>query len=127
MPPLEFADVPEPLLARVRIPCSRLPDASEERTMRSSRWRVRRRTFAELFNVDRGTGPVTVMIFRSAEPELGVLLQTGHPFFPGPWGSNVVGMVLDDDTDWEEVAELVTESYCVMAPKKLVAQVDRPG
>jgi hypothetical protein len=30
-------------------------------------------------------------------------------------------MVLDDDTDWEEVRELVTESYCVLAPKKLVA------
>jgi hypothetical protein len=36
-------------------------------------------------------------------------------------------MVLDDHTDWEEVAELMTESYCVLAPKKLVALVDRPG
>jgi hypothetical protein len=36
-------------------------------------------------------------------------------------------MVLTDDTDWEEIRELVTESYCVMAPKKLAAQVDRPG
>ena len=30
-------------------------------------------------------------------------------------------------TDWAEVAELLTESYCVLAPKKLVALVDRPG
>jgi hypothetical protein len=36
-------------------------------------------------------------------------------------------MVLDDATDWDEVAELVTESYCIMAPKKLVALVDRPS
>jgi len=28
--------------------------------------------------------------------------------------------------DWGEVAELVTESYCVLAPKKLVALVERP-
>jgi hypothetical protein len=37
-----------------------------------------------------------------------------------------MGLAIDDDTDWDEVRELVTESYCVMAPKKLVALVDRP-
>ena len=35
-------------------------------------------------------------------------------------------MVLDDGTDWEEVRELVIESYCVLAPKKLIALIDRP-
>jgi hypothetical protein len=35
-------------------------------------------------------------------------------------------MVLDDHTDWDEVRELVIESYCVLAPKKLVDLVDRP-
>lgn len=39
----------------------------------------------------------------------------------------MVGLRLDADTDWTEVAELLTESYCVLAPKKLVALVDRPG
>ena len=29
--------------------------------------------------------------------------------------------------DWEEVAELLTESYCVLAPAALVAMVDRPA
>jgi hypothetical protein len=38
----------------------------------------------------------------------------------------MVGMIIDDGVDWQEVAELVTESYCIVAPKKLVAQVDRP-
>ena len=35
-------------------------------------------------------------------------------------------MVLDDDVDWDEVRELITESYCVMAPQRLVDQLDRP-
>jgi hypothetical protein len=35
-------------------------------------------------------------------------------------------MVLDGGVNWSEVAELVIESYCVLAPKKLVALVDRP-
>ena len=37
-----------------------------------------------------------------------------------------MGLTLDDATDWDEVAELVVESYCVLAPRKLVALVDRP-
>lgn len=49
-----------------------------------------------------------------------------HPSFLLGWGRNAVGMVLDDDTDWDEVTEIVTESYCVLAPEKLVALVDRP-
>jgi hypothetical protein len=32
--------------------------------------------------------------------------------------------VFTDDTDWEEIRELVTESYRVLAPKKLTALLD---
>ncbi|HEY6471914.1 MAG TPA: MmcQ/YjbR family DNA-binding protein [Acidimicrobiales bacterium] len=28
--------------------------------------------------------------------------------------------------DWDEVAEMITESYCLIAPKRLVAQVGAP-
>ena len=35
-------------------------------------------------------------------------------------------MQLDDDTGWDEVAELITESYCVQAPRALRALVERP-
>ncbi len=69
---------------------------------------------------------VTVVTFRSSGPELEVLRLAGHPFFKPGWGANVVGMVLEAGVDWEEVAELVTESYCIMAPKKLAERVDRP-
>jgi hypothetical protein len=33
-------------------------------------------------------------------------------------------MVLDDDTDWDEVAELVTESYRFCAPQRLLRQLE---
>ena len=33
-------------------------------------------------------------------------------------------MVLDDATDWTEVGELVTESYRILAPQKLVRLLD---
>ena len=35
-------------------------------------------------------------------------------------------MVLADGVGWDEVAELLTESYCALAPKKLVELVERP-
>ena len=34
-------------------------------------------------------------------------------------------MVLDDYTDWDEVVELVTQSYRYCAPQKLRHQLDR--
>ena len=39
--------------------------------------------------------------------------------FRAGWGSNVVGLLLDDDTDWDEVVELLTDSYCLQAPARL--------
>lgn len=43
-------------------------------------------------------GPLVVLSFRSA-------------FFVLGWGRDAMGMVLDDGTDWDEVRELVTESF----------------
>lgn len=122
----EYADVPPPVLAGLRAICSSLPEALEQQAWAGRRWMVRRRTFAHVLTVDSAAAPVTVMTFRSAEPELDVLRRAGHPFFRPGWGMNTVGMVIDDEVDWAEVRELVTESYCVMAPRKLVALVARP-
>jgi hypothetical protein len=36
-------------------------------------------------------------------------------------------MLLDDDTDWDELAELLTDSYCLQAPQRLACLVDRPA
>jgi hypothetical protein len=33
-------------------------------------------------------------------------------------------VLFTEDTDWEEIRELVTESYRVLAPKKLTALLD---
>lgn len=101
------------------------------------RWRIRSRTFAHVLTVDpdhqmayaRAVAtdvPVCVLTFRSPGDEIEGLVRSGHPFYKPDWGADVVGMVLDDGVDWTEVAELLTESYCVLAPRKLAARVDRP-
>ena len=123
----EYADVPPDVLAELRSVCLGLPDAYEQQAWAGTRWRVRNRTFAHVLTHDSADGPVTVMSFRSSGPELDALRAAGHPYFRPGWGGDVVGMVIDAGIDWDEVAELLTESYCVLAPKKLVGLVDRPG
>ena len=123
----EYADVPAEVLAELQAICARLPDAFEEQAWTGRRWRIRKRTFVHVYTVDSARGPFTGMTFRSEGVELDVLRHTGHPFYVPGWGSNVMGMVLNARTNWAEVAELVTDSYCIMAPKKLAAQVERPS
>jgi hypothetical protein len=119
-------DVPEDVETRVRELCLTLPDAYEERAWVGTRWMVRKRTFAHVLGIAFDDAePVAVLAFRSAGEELEVLRRAGHPFLLLGWGRDAMGLVLDDP-DWDEVRELVTESFCVMAPKKLVALVDRP-
>ncbi|MEV0157409.1 MmcQ/YjbR family DNA-binding protein [Micromonospora sp. NPDC050686] len=128
-------DVPPEILDRLRPRCLGLPETYEEPAWVGTRWRVRKRTFAHVLTAGpnhpaaraAGTdGPVCVVTFRSPGDEIGALIGAGHPFYRPGWGADVLGMVLDGDTDWVEVAELLMESYCCVAPKKLVAQVDRP-
>jgi predicted DNA-binding protein (MmcQ/YjbR family) len=123
---VEYADVEAGVLAEVRTICLGLPEAHEKPAWAGVQFRIRNRTFAHVLAVDSAKGPVTLMVFRAQGAELEALRRVGHPFFRPAWGKDGVGMVIDDDVDWAEVAELLTESYCVMAPKKLIALVDRP-
>ena len=130
-------DVSPEILDRLRPVCLELPETYEELAWVGIRWRIRKRTFAHVLNVepdhqaayaraDATDEPLCVLTFRSPGDEIGGLISSGHPFFKPGWGADVVGMVLDDGVDWDEVGELLTESYCVLAPKRLAAQVDRP-
>jgi YjbR len=120
-------DVPDDVTIRLREVCLGLPDAYEERAWVGTRWMVRKRTFAHVLGVEvDGTDPVVVLSFRAAGEELEVLRRAGHPFFVLGWGRDAMGMVLDEP-DWDEIAELVTESFCMLAPKKLAMLVDRPA
>ena len=120
-------DVPDDIEVRLREHCLALPDAYEEQAWVGTRWMVRQRTFAHVLGVEIDACRLVVLSFRSAGEEIEALRHAGHPFFVLGWGRDAIGMVLDADTDWDEVRELVTESFCVLAPKKLIALIDRPN
>ena len=66
------------------------------------------KAYASVFGTD---GPTTVVTFQAAPDEYQALRAAGHPFHHPPWRPGIVGVVIDDSTDWTELAELVTESY----------------
>jgi len=39
------------------------------------------------------------------------------------WFPNIAGVVIGATTDWEEVADLIRDSYRVLAPKRLIARM----
>jgi hypothetical protein len=118
----DYVEVPATIVRRLRTACGHLPEAYEEPAFAGVRWRIRMRTLVHVVTIEREEGPVTVMTFHAAGEEHDALLAMGDPFLPG-WGAGLVAMVLRQDgtTDWDEVKELLTESYCLLAPKKLVA------
>jgi hypothetical protein len=88
-----------------------------------TRWRVGSATVAHVFG---GEDQLFRIVFRAEPDEVMALAHLGPPYFRAGWGADVVGLVLDEDTDWEELAELLTDSYCIQAPEHLAAQVPRP-
>lgn len=117
-------DVPGEFVARLRAILGRLPDCREEDAWTGVRWRVGTATVAHVFG---GEDQLFRIVFRAEPDEVMAFQHLGAPYFKGEWGGNVVGLFLDDATDWVELAELLTDSFCLQAPQRLADQVDRPG
>jgi hypothetical protein len=115
--------------------CLELPEAREEVAWVGTRWCIRKKTFAHVLMICEGwppayaraagsDGPICVLTFRTAGPEVDPPRFAHPPFFRPVWLPNIIGVVLDDRTDWEDVGKLVVASYRVLAPNKLAAQIE---
>lgn len=103
--------------------CLALPEAYEEETWGSATFRVRKKIFAMAADHD---GRATVSM-KADRDEQRALLTHGDPYFlPAYVGSKGwIGIDLGSaSVRWDEVAELVRESYRLVAPKTLAANVD---
>jgi hypothetical protein len=123
------------VVARLGQAALALPEAYEEDAWTGVRWRIRAKTFAHVMVAQAGyessfrdaTGvaePTTILTFRASGAELLALSHSGLPFYKPPWSPTIVGMVIDQRTDWGEVADLVGESYRICAPQKLARRLD---
>src|SRR5580658_2208861 len=126
-------EVPEDICERVSTLCLTLPEVSVRVDTSLTRVRstahsfdIRRRSFCLLVAREGPTSkPVPLLVLRADFDERDALLSIGHPFFAPRAGRGRIGVLLTEDTDWEEIRELVTESYRILAPKKLIALLER--
>ena len=116
-------DVPPAMVRRIGRVLEALPECREEEAWVGTHWRVRGATVAHVFG---GEDQLFRVTFRAEPDEVMAFEHLGPPYFRAAWGGNVVGLLLDDHTDWQELGELLTDSYCLQAPVRLATQVLRP-
>ncbi len=112
-------------LERVRALCLALPETFELETWDHPTFRVGSGRGKMFCTVATDGSSITL---KADPPELPALLAQGTPFYVPPYVGNKgwVGVELGDGTDWEEVAELIATSYCLIAPKRLASTVTEP-
>ena len=114
-------------LKRIRALCLALPETSERLSHGAPTFFVREKK-CFLMLVDNHHDDGRFAIWCAAPPGNQELLGQADPdrfFVPRYTGKNGwIGARLDRKPDWDEIAELVEESWRRTAPKKLVAQLE---
>lgn len=110
-------------MRRLRDVLTAFPECVEDEAWVGVRWRVGDATVAHVFG---GEDQLFRITFRAEPDEVMALQHLGTPYFKAQWGGNVVGLLLDEHTDWQELAEMLTDSYCLQAPARLAGLVSRP-
>jgi hypothetical protein len=124
--------VSDPILARLREVCLALPEVTERLSHGSPTWFVRGKKTVATY-VDNHHGDGRLAIWCPAPPGVQGVLVTEEPdrfFVPAYVGHRGwLGVRLDRDLDWDEVAGIVEDAYRLVAPRKLVAELDdvEPG
>ncbi len=109
--------------------CRTLPEATVTPHDQHICFQVRGRTFAWFVDDEHGDGRVAVLCKAPPGANSGLVAADPHRFYlPRYVGKRGwVGLRLDlQDVDWGEVAELVADSYRLVAPRRLAELVGQP-
>ena len=127
----QMFDDDDPLLARVRRLCHAFPEASEKVSHGRPAF-FTQKVFCYYGGSQRIEGEWVqhehAVMVRPDPDDAPALKQDDRFWVPAYLGpSGWLGLDLDGDTDWDEIAELIDASYRVTAPARLVRQLDPPG
>lgn len=115
-------------LLRVRKLCLALPEAHEVEAWGEPTFRVRNKMFAMYADAGNHHGDGRASAWTKAAPGNQAIMVGAAPdrFFVPPYvgPSGWVGIYLDGDVDWDEVAGLLEDSYRLIAPKRLLKALD---
>ena len=112
-------------LTRVRRLCLALPEAHEVEAWGEPTFRVKNKMFATIADAGNHHGDGRMAVWCKAGPGNQQLMVRANPkrfFVPPYFGTNGwVGIYLDVDVDWAEVADLLEDAWRLVAPKKVAA------
>jgi predicted DNA-binding protein (MmcQ/YjbR family) len=112
-------------LTRLRKLCLALPEAHEVEAWGEPTFRVRNKLFAMFAAAGNHHGDGRPAVWCKAGPGNQQLMVAAAPkrFFVPPYvgPSGWIGVFLDGPVDWAELAGLLTDSYRLVAPRKLAA------
>ncbi len=114
-------------LEQVRAICLALPEARESTEgVGDPAFKVRAKIFAMQHRMEE-----RMSLWCKAQPGAQSVLVESAPerFFVPPYVGRYgwIGLWLDVELDWDEVAALIQESYRLVAPKRLRVQLDQSG
>jgi len=119
----ERAIVPEQPIDRLRKLCLALPEAAEQEAWGDPTFRVGGKIFAML---KRGDGRASIWLNAPDGSQSILVGADPNRFFVPPYLGHRgwVGIRVDDDPDWAEIAALLERSYRLIAPKRLARRID---
>jgi hypothetical protein len=116
------------LLDRLREICMALPEVTERLSHGSPNWFVRDKKVFVSSHVDGHHQNQFPHLWCAAPPGVQEELVMAEParFFRPPYVGHRgwLGVRLDVDVDWKEIAGICEDAYRLVAPKALVAQLD---
>lgn len=126
-----LARVSGQLLTRLRGICSAFPEVSERPSHGAPTWFIRdKKAFVTLW-ADGHHQLEFPHLWCAAPPgaQQELVAATPAQFFRPPYvgGRGWLGVRLDRDPDWDELAELCQDAYRAVAPARLVAMLDADG
>jgi predicted DNA-binding protein (MmcQ/YjbR family) len=125
----ELFDPDDPVLARIRAIALGFPGAAEKISHGRPAFYTKKVFVYYGGSVRRGAGdwiqhPQSVMVRLDAD-ERAALLDDPRTFIPAYLGSSGwLGIDLEGESDFDEVAELIDSSYRTTAPTQLVMELD---
>lgn len=116
------------LIDRMRAICAALPEVEERPSHGAPTWFVRgKKSFVMLWDAGHH-GNQFPHLWCAAPPGAQAELVETEPdrFFRPPYvgGRGWLGVRLDGDVDWDEIAALCRDAFRVVAPKTLAARLD---
>ena len=118
------------LLQSLRTICQSFPDVSERPSHGAPTWFVRSKTSFATAWLDGHHDIDYPHLWIAAAPGVAEVLVASRPdtFFRPPYVGprGWLGVRLDREPDWDELADLLADAYRQVAPKRLVAQMTDP-